>query len=576
MKRTPHAVLAMLSAATVLFAQQAIDPSELRVASAPYWPRAPYTLKVDTRLVEVGVVVRDSHGRAVAGLGRNDFDITDSGKHREITAFSVESFIPLAATARNAGAPPSTTGPPAPKTPQRFVALLFDDLSLSAPDLTHARAAAQRFVKEGLAAGDQVGIFTTSAAHTLGFTGDVPQLSEAIGQLYTRQSIIDGGTCPHMTPYDAYLIANHLDQSSLEVKVQEAMNCRPQPGGSRQSRGRGGTVSLPPDIVQQVQSQANAIWEQVRMLSRTTLSSIQSTVDYLARMPGRHMILLASSGFLSGTLEREQDEITRRALRAGVVINSLDAKGLFTEEPIVPTMGAGVQSIIRTQLLGTAPQQASNDALGTLAASTGGLFFHNNNDLGLGFHELGMVPEFSYLLGFAPDARPDERFHRLKVRLTSSKHCTVEARLGYFATAAAPPEQPKPERRIDREILATDTLDEVPIRVTALSGRMDSGATAVQVGLHMDVKRLPFVIQGEVRTQKVKFIAALLDEQGNYVTGKEGTVEFALKDSTFTQLSEEGLNATLVLEAAPGTYRLRGVAEADGKVAASTQAVELK
>ena len=42
------------------------------------------------------------------------------------------------------------------------------------------------------------------------------------------------------------------------------------------------------------------------------------------------MVLLASSGFVSGTLEMEQDQLTEQALHANVVINALDAKGLYT------------------------------------------------------------------------------------------------------------------------------------------------------------------------------------------------------------------------------------------------------
>jgi hypothetical protein len=41
------------------------------------------------RLVEVEVVVRDSRGKSVKGLTRDDFELRDSGKRRDLTAFSV-------------------------------------------------------------------------------------------------------------------------------------------------------------------------------------------------------------------------------------------------------------------------------------------------------------------------------------------------------------------------------------------------------------------------------------------------------------------------------------------------------
>jgi hypothetical protein len=38
----------------------------------------------------------------------------------------------------------------------------------------------------------------------------------------------------------------------------------------------------------------------------------------------------AAPEFLAGTLEADQDQVINRALRAGVVIDSLDAKGLLS------------------------------------------------------------------------------------------------------------------------------------------------------------------------------------------------------------------------------------------------------
>src|SRR5689334_4668271 len=50
----------------------------------------PSTFRVNTRLVEVDVVVR-SHDHAVTGLTKDDFRILDNGKPQNITTFSVRS-----------------------------------------------------------------------------------------------------------------------------------------------------------------------------------------------------------------------------------------------------------------------------------------------------------------------------------------------------------------------------------------------------------------------------------------------------------------------------------------------------
>ena len=72
----------------ILAAQTA--PQEVRVSSRPYAAPSPYALRIETRLVDVGVVVRDAQGRAVAGLKQGDFQVLDDGKERAITSFMVD------------------------------------------------------------------------------------------------------------------------------------------------------------------------------------------------------------------------------------------------------------------------------------------------------------------------------------------------------------------------------------------------------------------------------------------------------------------------------------------------------
>lgn len=179
-----------------------------------------------------------------------------------------------------------------------------------------------------------------------------------------------------------------------------------------------------------VTNQAGFIWLQVRTASQATLGTVRNIVDYMGKQPGSRLLLLASGGFLSGSLEREQEDIIARALRGEVMTNSLDAKGLFTADAIDMPPGSNSQSVIRMQILNTQAKDQANDALVYLAESTGGLFFNNSNDLDRGFRELAMLPEVTYLLAFSPDAVPDGKFHKLSVRLTSGDGRSLQARPG--------------------------------------------------------------------------------------------------------------------------------------------------
>ena len=297
----------------------------------------------------------------------------------------------------------------------------------------------------------------------------------------------------------------------------------------------------------------------------------------MASLAGKRVLVMVSSGFLSGALEYEREDIVNRALRGDVVINSLDAKGLYTQDMDMPVGGMPVRSRIARQSQGIRPQAESNDTMAILSASTGGLFFHDNNDLDLGLRELGLLPEYWYSLAFVPPGAPDGKYHTLKVRLKLSRGYEVQARPGYVAAAVKPADPPPEERRIDQEMLSAGTLDEVPVIFSTEPATTPPGRPGVHVVLHLDIAHLQLVNGSGMHTDQLTIIAALFDAAGSFVTGKECEIDFDMKDDTYNKLAP-GTTAGLTLNAPPGKYRLRGVVrEANqGKFTASSQPVEVK
>jgi VWFA-related protein len=558
---------------------------EIRVSSRPYVPPQA-SIKVQTNLVEVDVVVRDAHGKPVANLKQTDFQILDDGKPRAITAFAVETHAaPAAGTAPTSR--PSTEVPTAapvpvkPAGPPRFIALYVDDIHTNSGDLQHAKLAAKRFLREALTPNDRVAIFTSSSTNSLDFTNDVGKLLGAIEKLQAHPRISESGLapCPRITPYQAYLIVNNDPaalQSSLAEKAACDSNAQLLPGVPIKQTNEG-MVS--------VRAQAEQTWDQARMISENTLAAIQGVVNYVSKMPGNRMLLLASSGFLSDTLEPEEDTIIREASHAGVVIDALDAKGLYAEGPgrpineIQQVAVLPIQTFVFEELSRGSRLQAADAAMANLAASTGGLFFHNNNDLDFGFRELGMVPEVTYLLGFDPaGVASDGKYHKLKVKLTAANHPFVQARPGYFAPAREEAARPVPENEFDKEVFAADKLSGVPVAVITQPGKNEQGKPILWVDVHVDVRRLNFESHDNRSMQNLKFVMALLDSKGNLVAGKEGVMRLALKKPTLDRFEEMGLSAKVFLEAPPGSYELRTVTQesSDGKISCSTIPVQVQ
>ena len=543
-------------------AQENVPADEFQVVGAIYTPPSLATLKVETRLVEVGAVVRDGRGHAVAGLTRDDFEIEDSGRKREISAFSEEKSGAPHPVESATGAPTAAPPAAAPKVRPRFLALVFDDLSMAPGELMPVRTAAKKFAAEGLGANGLGAVFFASRGQILPFTNDPRRLEQALDQLNLRNRDAAMTACPYLNAYESLQISEHLDPSVLAAKVREAISC-----GLCRPRD--------PSCPTLVEGMARSVWEQTKDTSRRTLLFLDEVVKYMARMPGERVVVLASSGFISRSLEQEREQLVDRALRANVVIHSLDAKGLFTQDMGTTGPSIGIASALLRMSMGTRPQMENNDSLAVLAESTGGLFFHNNNDLAMGFHELGLAPEVSYTLGFAPQGAPDNRYHRLKVRLKAKGHYAVQAREGYFSEPTA--RAVRTERPIDRELLLPETPTEVPVQlVIATQTATANHEPAVHAILHLDTPHLPFTVTGRLRTLQLQILAALFDERSGFVIGQEVHATYMLPEETFRRL-DDGQNIGVTLPAAAGKYRLRIAVQEEngGKITAASRPVEV-
>ena len=169
-------LMCMYLLAIALVAQD-IPPDEIFWGSRPYVPEianAP-AIRVQSDLVEVATVVRDSHEKPVGNLKKEDFLLSDNGKPQIITAFSIQRGTESAMTSApnvSPGAASSTL----PLEP-RYVAMFFDDANTSMPNINFAREEAIKFIEKGLDPSERVGIFTASGTLTLDFTDDVRSCS---------------------------------------------------------------------------------------------------------------------------------------------------------------------------------------------------------------------------------------------------------------------------------------------------------------------------------------------------------------------------------------------------------------
>ena len=550
-----------------------------------------FRLSVRRNLVVVRVVVRDSKGRVIGGLRKEDFTLLDNGKPQVISGFSVEE-VSAPSGAVQAGAKEAVRPGLTPQesavasAPQRFVALCFDDLHMAIPDVGRSRAAADRYLASTLKAGDRAAIFTSSGVGELEFTDDRAELHKALFRIRprSRASPIMSSTCPRIGEYQAYLITQAHDPVATYIAKVEAADCA---GGHVDDRID--FMNLPDRA--EGDSEARRVWELADLECKYALDKLGHVVRRLSAMPGQRNLVLVSSGFLSATHELEVEEIIDRALHSSVVINALDAQGLYTYDS-----GGGDLGVYLTSTPGRPDLEArksvmehqgltvARDVLASLAAGTGGNFFHNSNDLDEGFRTVGALPETYYVLTFSPqDLKADGAFHQLKVRVNSSEPLAVQARRGYFApgrpsSARQPGEAPSPAKaEIENAIFSQEESHGLPAEVRTKYVKLNDHEATLTVLIHLDLRALQFRKEGGRNLNVLTFATALFDRDGEYVTGNERVLELRLKDETLTRLSHPGFTVGTKLSVRAGTYRLREVvrdAEA-GQMSALNRALEI-
>jgi VWFA-related protein len=418
-------------------------------------------VKVFTELVQTDVMVFDKQGRFVNGLAKDNFEIKVDGQARpiqffeQINAGTKDEEAQLAAARGNPipGAPTGTRVVPLDRG--RTIFFYVDDFHLDPSGFSSSRKIISDFIEKDLGQNDQVAI--ASATGQIGFlqqlTNDRTVLRLALNRLGTRTFTVTDIERPTMGEYEAMLIDNN-NIDVFEFFVNETIRIN----GRQLSREMAASV---------VHNRAQSTLAQAAMLNTNMLSGLERLVRNAKDLPGRKLVFFISNGFLvhnrrGDALSRLQ-RITSAAAKAGVVIYSLDARGLTG--PRGDLTGDRPPDLDGTLARSTQGENfAVQDGLNALARDTGGRPIFNTNDFrpGLG----GALKETAayYLLAWQPQLNKQKagRFRNLQVNVIGRSDLVVRVRKGFFDTEPSAPvaETKKPATPVEENKVSASKLRE--------------------------------------------------------------------------------------------------------------------
>lgn len=535
---------------------------------------------VGVELVQLDVAVTDKDGRAVAGLGADDFDVREDGKPQALAYFGVEGraedAVPAPPPAKPL--PPSELIAPAPRPAparpsSRQIVLAVDDLHIAPAHMAAARAALKKFVAEQVDEADQVALVTTSGSkgQLQELTRDREALARAIDRLsLIQQRRVEFNDVPHLTEYQAELIVRG-DVEALRVAVDEI----------RQENTDVDDSIARIQAAQRAQSMLNEILNYAGQALRT----IEAAVAALAPVPGRKMVVLCSDGFLVGlgssdTRHFDLRRIIDAATRSGTVLYALDTRGLVSEVPGgdatfggPPVLSAPGQreSVQRRSV------DALRDGMTALAEDTGGLLVLNSNDLSAGLGRILRDSRSYYVLAYEPmNSKRDGKFRKIEVRVRGRKGLRVRTRAGYFAadekkmaeaarSAAIEPPAARRERDLAQALTSLYPLNGIPMRLAIDYVDLAEEGPRVVIKAHMDVRGVGFEKTDRGYVAELDVAGAVFDERGERVSEISGeTSRLNLPLENPEPFREQGLLYEKALAVPPGTYQVRLAARAGG------------
>ena len=525
-------------------------------------------IRISTSLVQTDVVVTDKNEQIVPDLKLEDFELYDNGKKQDVKFME---FVSIDTGRREEGTRPasmtnyvaqSSASGVAAKDLKRVAAFVIDDLTLEVGDIPAVRKLLLDFVNNKMIDGDLVAIVRVVGGKGLlqQFTGDRQLLRRAIEAIRPTVHPLSDSDAP--------------DPSRMPKVLQPSFS----------------TDTIAADVAEP--SEAPAIYsandDTVRYFrGLSVISTANYVLNSLREIPGRKDLVMITGGipiFEIGSSSSNIDvtrllrQLTDNATRAGVVIDTLDPRGLrasqgvkgFQATPAKSAMGgntisgtdrsdvmfgrgdAGPDSALGAPLAGA----SEHLGLSTVSRDTGGVSIVNTNNFEGALDKALAHSRGYYTLAYTPNGKFDRSYHKLEVKVKRPgtrvyNHAGYEAR---EETNAAPKTKAEAVAAAARSPLARNDIDVTPnIAVKFLPGNKAD----VDIHVLIDANKLQFKEAGDRHQDSLDIVGMIFDQMGRNRGGFSETINLNLSAAEYARALKEGLTYSANTDVQPDYYQVR-------------------
>ena len=379
--------------------------------------------RIEVRLAQLDVVVRDKKGAIVSGLGSDDFAVFEDGAPMEIVAVDEwgASTGAIRPPTPSEGTAPSTAKSEAASAEgeRRSFVLVFDALGdATALRMSQAKHAAKEFVRAHVGSNDVVAVYQLDMAlrPVSGVASTVDEIARGIDKI------------------------SWMPASSLQDQIAESVLSYSSTASTPLMRERLGNLSI--NAAQQLDWQREHVYQ--------TLTDLTAL---FAGLPGRRVLILVSPGFPMTTAGDQKSgaggftakfrDLIRSLATYGVTVYSLDigndlAAGDVSEtidwRIAVGKLGMDESTLSDLGLersLGSSSATSRREFLGVIAAESGGRIL-GQTDLSKAFDAIQEETTRFYRISCrVPVTRAAERYRKLVVKVKTGVYAIASRRGRY-------------------------------------------------------------------------------------------------------------------------------------------------
>ncbi len=530
------------------------------------------TIRSNTRLVMVDVVVTNKNGQPVTGLKAEDFTLEENGKKQRVSI-----FVPPGIVNRTAPTPPPAgvlSNLPENLSPQGVpTVLLLDAMNSPFKDQAYARSQMLKYVLEQAQIGRPIAILTlTDQLHVLQqFTSDPQVLATAIKNLRPQEQILQssgpvpeshgiadgpgragGGAAMSASIMSATAAAQAFADIQIGYNLErrtlgtiEAMKTL-----SRMLGGLSGrknvvwlTASLPFDLIPEDRTVTDA--------------------ELLADLPGQGSQRSVSVN-AAGSQAAEQRTLHAQEIReseaqlasASIAIYPVDLHGLVSGmESSAASGGSAFSETALTDrvISGLSTVQAAQGTMREIAAQTGGKAYVNQNEIKDGIALAASDEKASYSLGYYPENKKwDGKLRNIKIKLAQGD-TQLRYRKGYFAIEPGPTK----EHNFEQDVAAALQVDVPSTQISFRAQAKPTDPGKMRVVFLVDAHTLTAEDSSGSKKMNINFYASVYDSQGKNLGTRGLKIDKTFDAATYQQILDKGMMVPIDMDLPSAGKELR-------------------